>query len=319
MAGQGREGLKLRRRRNAFAAAAAAIALAGCSTVPRTLENRRDEFAAVGSGGAFYLRADVPACRPLLDALVDAMAAADPAGNPRPRLDAKSARKALDATESVVVVLGTGLGGSGWSAHARGRYPSAWASFSLGFDPAWKRGKGPGGAAYWRNKEGLALRFTADGAALSDGEPFPRGPAPAVPDSAADALDAYAAVAWPADPAAFAEAALGPLASIARTRPTAAALLLERNADGKYVVEARLDFASAREARALEAVFRLASGVVPATGSPEPGDARSAAAWLSARVLAGAVSRSEGSLVLRSAPAAPADLALLWPAVSVYF
>lgn len=300
MAGRAGQGLK-----PVFLASfAAAFLAASCATVGRGTVREDGAFAALGDGGQLYLRVDVAAARPLLDAL-----------GTKVRFGLGTARvaEALDRTDTAALALFPAGGPRRYSVAAIGRYPVARGSFSLAASPEWKKEKASSGERYWRSAKGVSLAFSKGSALISDGEPFVHGASPQPPVEFAAYADAPALSGWIREPSAVIAGFLGE--SLPQVRlPVEELVFASRREAGadRYTLEARLVAASAERGKALAAILKLVRSSLGDASLP-PGGALLKTLLANPPVMEGAVA------ILRSEAMGAEEIALLCADVSIYF
>ncbi|MDR2343778.1 MAG: hypothetical protein LBD86_04515 [Spirochaetaceae bacterium] len=128
-----------------------------------------NEFAELPPGALTYIRFDVKPSRGLLDGFLT-----------RHRLNTKTLKTFFDRTDTAVAAVYPKLAGESGTGTRRfllaaygKNYPAALSSFSLFFNPAWKKTRSVTGKKYWRSpKNGVSLFMQRDKARISDADPF---------------------------------------------------------------------------------------------------------------------------------------------------
>ncbi|MDR2444597.1 MAG: hypothetical protein LBD44_01475 [Spirochaetaceae bacterium] len=125
-------------------------------------------FTDLPVGASAYVRVDVKPSRALLDYILTQY-----------RLDTKTVRTFFDRTDTAAVSVYPAAGSQHEGARrfllaAYGKnYPTLLSSFSLFFDPGWKKTKSVTGRKYWRSvKNRVSLFMQKDKALISDADPF---------------------------------------------------------------------------------------------------------------------------------------------------
>ena len=278
----------------AVAALGAVLALASCASSPSAPALGESPFSSLSGGAAAYFRADLHSVMPIAEAAGFAF-------------DKGPYAEAFAATQNVVGAVYPEGSPRRYALAAEGRYPVFRSSLALDFDPAWKQKRAEDGRSYWwSEKRKLSLAFSSRKALLSDGEPFPRGPGPVVPEGF-DALSRGAALAgWTDRPAEIAEKVLGPLGSVLRVPADRALFALYPREGGGYRALLRIETASEAEARSFAALLRVASRFAKGSSSPSLA--------LALSFLRGGAETDGSALILRSEDLRAADIALLLPA-----
>ncbi|MDR2796592.1 MAG: hypothetical protein LBB47_07780 [Spirochaetaceae bacterium] len=128
-----------------------------------------NEFAVLPAGALAYMRIDVKPSRGLVDDILT-----------RRKLNTKTVKTFFDRTDTAVAAVypasnesaGEGLRRFLMIAYGK-NYPAALSSFSLFFNPDWKKTKSVSGKKYWRyQKNHFSLFMQKNQARISDGDPF---------------------------------------------------------------------------------------------------------------------------------------------------
>ena len=146
------------------------LLFAACASTDavKKYEEGGNVFADLPAGAAAYIWIDVKPSRSLLDNILTQY-----------RLGTKTVKTFFDRTDTAAVAVyqaaGSPLGGARrllLAAYGK-NYPALLSSFSLFFDPAWKKTKSVTGRKYWRSvKNRVSLFMQKDRALVSDADPF---------------------------------------------------------------------------------------------------------------------------------------------------
>jgi len=307
------------------------ILLVSCVSAPKPSFSKEDEIRELSllpAGGKFYVWADVPQSRPLLDVLsFEGMSGRD-------------AARVLDNTVTAVAAVfesgrlqEDGAQGRRYFLAATGDFPRRRANFSLTFSKGWKKLKGLSGSRYWYSKSnGIALVLGSELALVSDSDPWeifpgiiPGNRHAEIPQPAfLDFRRGLVLAGWLPNPSesidAFMDSLGIPLQIPAEDFFFGAGRLPENAAGGPWELVFRIRAPSASHARALLGLFSMARlfvlrETVPKTGTEKDGiSPQDAAALLFAKV-----PEQDGEfLTLRISDLDPDKIALLFNMFSVY-
>jgi hypothetical protein len=304
---------KYSKRRRAWAlsgALAAALALSSCATGSAAYNDSLkdlDEFAPLAPGGTLYITIDVPAARPILDAVDLSMMR---------NMNKKRVAQILDRTRSAVAAYYPENAPRRFQAAARGAYPKARANTAFFFDGAWKKQTSEIGDSYWHSaRDKMSVSLSNDRAFVSDGDPFTPRPGALSPADFGDFRRGVVLAGWienAAEPINRFLASLGLPIEI----PAGRTLFAVHEAGGFYQGTIRMETPSESHARALAAIVGMARLFMPA---PAPLEGRDLTPTdLAATLFANPPAQDGVYLTMRTGDLSAAGAALLFSQFSVY-
>ncbi|MDR2518899.1 MAG: hypothetical protein LBD13_05735 [Spirochaetaceae bacterium] len=295
----------------ALAGAFAALALISCATGPAGYTKSlagAGEFAALAAGGAVYLTVNVPASRPILDALDIPLTR---------NMNKKRAAQILDRTRSAAAAYYPAGSPRRFQAAAQGSYPKGRADIAFFFDGAWKKRKSAAGGSYWHSaKDALSVSLSGDRAFFSDGDPFTPQPGVMSPAGFEDFKGGAAFAGWIENPPELFNRFLGSLGLPFKITATEAFFAVHQ-AGGLYQGTIRIKTPAESDAKGIAAMMRIAGTFMALSGAAENGE-RTPAALLAGVFFANPPEQDGVYLTIRTASLEPSGMALLLSQLSVY-
>lgn len=213
-------------------------------------------FEDLGEEGQLYLWADMQAWRSFIQELLP--------------VKQREIRKVVEQGQDLVAVLQPPSSYSEektFTAAVFGQWPLARLKFALAFNRNWKRDKNIKTLPCYRNRgsgQDLALGLSRERLLLTSANPTFTGGSPKFPQMLALASADNSLLVWLSEPSSFLAPFVGqsqPVINLFLSRIDQLAIVCEKDEAGQNIFKTYFRFPNAREARASQALLRLALGL----------------------------------------------------------